>query len=124
MLSFEQMRARADAIARSEAAPLAIAAIPALAAGLVPAALARLGDILPAQIQLQSQSAEAVVQSVLTGRAEIGFASLPFDHPGLHSALDRRGPLASPCWPPTTRLPPPPLLPIASVGRTPAADHG
>ena len=85
LLSFEQMRVRAEAIARSEAGPLAIAAIPALAAGLVPAALARLGDILPAQIQLQSQSAEAVVQSVLTGRAEIGFASLPFDHPGLHT---------------------------------------
>ena len=84
LLSFEQMRARADAIAQSEAAPLTIAAIPALAAGLLPAALARLNP-LPGLVQLQAEPAEAVVQSVLSGRSEVGFASLPFDQPGLHT---------------------------------------
>jgi DNA-binding transcriptional LysR family regulator len=85
LLCFDQMRARADAILQGEAAPMAIAAIPALAAGLIPAALARLGAALPNEVQMQSASAEIVVQSVLGGRAEIGFASLPFEHPGLQT---------------------------------------
>jgi DNA-binding transcriptional LysR family regulator len=85
LLCFEQMRARADAIVQGQAAPMAIAAIPALAAGLIPAALARLGAALPNEVQMQSASAEIVVQSVLGGRAEIGFASLPFEHPGLQT---------------------------------------
>jgi DNA-binding transcriptional LysR family regulator len=85
LLCFDQMRARADAIMQGEAAPMAIAAIPALATGLIPAALARLGAALPNEVQLQSASAEIVVQSVLGGRAEIGFTSLPFDHPGLQT---------------------------------------
>ncbi len=85
LLCFEQMRARADAIAQGHAAPLAIAAIPALAAGLIPASLAQLGAALPNEVQLQSASAETVVQSVLGGRADIGFTSLPFDHPGLQT---------------------------------------
>jgi DNA-binding transcriptional LysR family regulator len=85
LLCFDQMRARADAIVQGQAPPMAIAAIPALAAGLLPGALARLGGALPNEVQLQSAPAEIVVQSVLGGRAEIGFTSLPFDHPGLQT---------------------------------------
>jgi DNA-binding transcriptional LysR family regulator len=79
----DQMRAQVDAILQAEAAPLAIAAIQALAGGIVPAALASLAPSLPSRVQLESTSAEVVVQSVLNGRAAVGFTSVPFDHPGL-----------------------------------------
>ncbi len=85
LLSLEQLRARVAAIVQGEAAPVSIAAIPALAAGLVPAALAQLGDALPGEVQLQSAAAEIVVESVLSGRADVGLTSLPFDHPGLET---------------------------------------
>lgn len=83
LVSLRQMRARADAIANAEAPPIEVAAIPALAAGLVPAALARLGEALPREIHLHGAPAEQVALAVLARRAEIGLASLPFDHPGL-----------------------------------------
>lgn len=85
LVSLQQMRARAAAIARAEAPPIEIAAIPALAAGLVPAALARLEEALPREIHLHGAPAEQVVQAVLSRRAEIGLASLPVDHPGLET---------------------------------------
>lgn len=85
LVSLRQMRARADAIAHEEAPPIEIAAIPALAAGLVPAALARLSEALPREIHLQGAAAEQVALAVLARRAEIGLASLPFDHPGLET---------------------------------------
>ena len=83
LMSIDQMRAQVKAIVQAEAAPLALAATPALAGGIVPAALARLGQSLPNRIQLDSAPAEVVAQSVLSGRAAIGLTSLPFDHPGL-----------------------------------------
>lgn len=84
LVSLQQIRARAVAIAREEPGPVEIAAIPALAAGLAPAALARLGPSdLPKELHLHSLSAEQVVQAVLSRRAELGLASLPVDHPGL-----------------------------------------
>ena len=83
LMSLDQMRAQVDAIVQAEAAPLAIAATPALACGIVPMALARLAQTLPNQVQLDSAPAEVVVQSVLNGRAAVGLTSLPFDHPGL-----------------------------------------
>lgn len=83
LVSLRQLRARAEAIRHDARAPIEIAAIPALAAGLVPAALARLGDALPDEVHVQSGSAEQVVQSVLGRRAEIGLTSLPVEHSGL-----------------------------------------
>ena len=83
LMSLDQMRAQVEAIVQAEAAPLAIAAIPALAGGIVPTVLARLAKTLPNRVQLDSAPAEVVVQSVLSGRAAVGLTSLPFDHPGL-----------------------------------------
>jgi DNA-binding transcriptional LysR family regulator len=79
-----QLAERASAIA--EGAPLAIeiAAIPALAAGLLPAALARIApNLLPRNIHLRAAPAEQIVQSVLARNADIGLSSLPLDHPGI-----------------------------------------
>lgn len=85
LVSLRQIGARAAAIAQAAPGPIEIAAIPALAAGLVPAALARLTLPLPAELHLHSLSAEQVVQAVLSRRAELGLASLPVDHPGLET---------------------------------------
>jgi DNA-binding transcriptional LysR family regulator len=74
---------RAAALAREEGARLDIAAAPALAAGLVPAALGRLGGTLPARIGLTSMAAGDVVRALLDRRAHLGFASLPLEHRGL-----------------------------------------
>lgn len=84
LAGLQQIRARADEIARGEARPLHIAATSALAAGLVPAALARPGlahDTL--QIQVRSASPEHVVHAVLTGAADVGVTSLPLEHRGI-----------------------------------------
>lgn len=85
LVSLQQLRARAAAIGDGAPGPIEIAAISALAAGLVPAALARLPAELPAEIHLHSLSAEQVAQAVLSRRAELGLASLPVDHPGLET---------------------------------------
>jgi DNA-binding transcriptional LysR family regulator len=73
---------RAAAIADQEAARIDIAAIPALAAGLVPAALGRLAH-RPPQIGLAAMPAGEVVRALLDRRADLGFVSLPVDHRGI-----------------------------------------
>lgn len=83
LVGLNQARARTEAIARAAPRPIEIAAIPALAAGIVPVALAQLGDALPGRVHLHSTSAEQVAQSVLARTADLGVASLPIDHPGL-----------------------------------------
>ncbi|MCP3723064.1 LysR family transcriptional regulator [Paraburkholderia sp. CNPSo 3272] len=80
----QQIRKRAGQIGRGEGRPLRIAATSALAAGLVPVALARTDLAATAQtIQLRSIPPEQVVHDVLTGAADIGVASLPLEHRGV-----------------------------------------
>jgi DNA-binding transcriptional LysR family regulator len=80
----QQLAERAGAIARSAPLAIEIAAIPALAAGLLPVAIARLDPaLLPNSVHLRSSPAEQIVQSVLARNADIGVSSLPLDHPGL-----------------------------------------
>jgi DNA-binding transcriptional LysR family regulator len=84
LLGLKHIRQRATAIGTGALPVLSLAAIPALAAGFVPAALAALDrELLPRQIHVQALSAENVVQSVLSRSVELGLASLPVQHPGL-----------------------------------------
>jgi DNA-binding transcriptional LysR family regulator len=84
MTGLRHLRDRANAIAQEQPQAIEIVATHALAAGIVPAALARLdADRFPANVLYRSCSAEQVVQSVLSRTAEIGLSSLPIDHPGL-----------------------------------------
>lgn len=79
-----QLRERADTIAQERPRSLTVAAIAAFSAGMLPAALARLGpDALPDHIHIRAASAEQVVQTVATQGCEIGVTSLPVDHPAL-----------------------------------------
>ena len=84
LLGLKHIRQRATAIGAGVLPVLSVAAIPALAAGFVPAALAALErELLPRQMHVQSLSAENVVQSVLSQSVDFGLASLPVQHPGL-----------------------------------------
>ncbi|MBD9419101.1 LysR family transcriptional regulator [Achromobacter sp. ACM04] len=84
LAGMQQIRSRADEIARGQAQPLLMAATSALAAGLVPDALKRIEDrVGAARIQLRSASPERVVHAVLSGAAQLGATSLPLEHRGL-----------------------------------------
>ncbi|OLU09292.1 LysR family transcriptional regulator [Achromobacter denitrificans] len=84
LTSLQQIRGRAEEIARGQAQPLLMAATSALAAGLVPNALKRIETrIGAARVQLRSASPEQVVHAVLSGAAQLGATSLPLEHRGL-----------------------------------------
>src|SRR3954451_21488730 len=77
-------RARAEAIGAAALPAIEVACISALAAGLIPEALAAVDPaLLPDPIHVPSVSAEGVVQQVLSHTADFGLASLPVEHPGL-----------------------------------------
>ena len=84
LMSFSELSARAKMIAAGKGRSLQIATISAIGTGLIPAALAKMGDVkLPHETQLGQFVASIVAQEVRSGRAEIGFSSLPLDTPGL-----------------------------------------
>ncbi|SOY85409.1 LysR family transcriptional regulator [Cupriavidus taiwanensis] len=86
LAGMQRIRTRAAALARGDGRPLRIAATPALAAGLLPPALALAfarGLCAPERVAVQSQSPEQVVHAVLTGAADIGLNSLPLEHRGV-----------------------------------------
>jgi len=84
LLGLKHIRQRAAAIGAGALPVLSLAAIPALAAGFIPVALATLDrELLPSRIHVQALSAENVVQSVLSQSVDFGLASLPVQHPGL-----------------------------------------
>ncbi len=76
------IEARAAALARGENERLLIAAVPALASGLVPAALGRLAT-LPESVSLLALPSGEVVNALLDRRMDLGFVSLPFEQEGL-----------------------------------------
>ncbi|MGB9096346.1 LysR family transcriptional regulator [Erwinia sp.] len=78
LLSLQQIRLRANEIGHQQHRPLSIAATPALAAGLLPQALALLG--LQNKVQIVSQSAEQTAHAVITAEADLGLCSLPLEH--------------------------------------------
>ena len=84
--SLQQIRRRAKEIENGVNQPLNLLATPALAAGLIPAALARLqasGLEAALHIHLRGVPPERVAHGVLTGGAHIGVTSLPLEHRGL-----------------------------------------
>jgi DNA-binding transcriptional LysR family regulator len=84
LIGLRAIDARARAIGSEIAQPVRIAATPALAATIVPAALAALPDDAHApHYQLRSESAEHVVHEVLAGTADVGVVTLPMAHAGL-----------------------------------------
>ena len=84
LLGIRNIRQRAQHIAVDENRHIKLVGIPALAAGLLPAALAHLPAALrPYDIQLHSMSPENVVQAVLSKTVDLGAVSLPLEHRGL-----------------------------------------
>lgn len=85
LASLQQIRGRAEEIARGQAKPLLLAATSALAAGLLPDALKRIeSQTAGTRIQVRSASPERVVHAVLSGAAQLGATSLPLEHRGLN----------------------------------------
>ncbi|PWC13477.1 LysR family transcriptional regulator [Brenneria corticis] len=82
LISLRQVQLRAQEIAEEEEKPLVIAATPAMAAGLLPAALAKVDISVP--LQILSYSAEQTLHAVIDGRADIAISSLPLDHKNAH----------------------------------------
>ncbi len=84
LTSMRQLRSRANDIALGKGRPLRLAATSALAAGLLPRALAAIDDAgAMSHIHLRSASPEQVVQAVVTDSVELGLTSLPVEHRGL-----------------------------------------
>ncbi|WP_425329989.1 LysR family transcriptional regulator [Terrirubrum flagellatum] len=84
LFGLKHIRARAEAIGAATLPAFEFACTSALAAGLIPDALAAVDPaLLPDKIHIQSLSAEGVVQQVLSHAADFGLASLPVEHPGL-----------------------------------------
>ncbi|WP_288430870.1 LysR family transcriptional regulator [uncultured Agrobacterium sp.] len=75
---------KAREIEQTQAGAIELAAIPALAASVVPLALRDLpADTFPQHVHLQSTASENVVQAVVARTADVGIASLPLDNPGV-----------------------------------------
>lgn len=82
LMSFTELAARAKMIAAGKGRILQVATTAAIGNGLIPAALAELEE-LPYETHVGHFLSSTVAQEVRSGRAEIGFSSLPLDTPGL-----------------------------------------
>jgi len=84
LAGIRQIRQRARHLNEEDTQEVRLVATPALAAGLVPAALARVPDALRARhIQLRSLPPEQVVHAVLSRTTDLGVVSLPLEHRGI-----------------------------------------
>jgi DNA-binding transcriptional LysR family regulator len=84
LMSFTELAARAKTIAAGKGRILQIVTTSAIGTGLIPAAMAELGKVqLPHETHLGQFLPSIVAQEVRSGRAEVGFSSLPLDTPGL-----------------------------------------
>lgn len=84
LMSFAGLAARAKMIAAGKGRILQIATTSAIGTGLIPQAMAELGDSgLPHETHVGQFLASIVAQEVRNGRVDLGFSSLPLDVPGL-----------------------------------------
>jgi DNA-binding transcriptional LysR family regulator len=84
LMSFTELAARAKTIAAGKGRILQIVTTSAIGTGLIPTAMAELKNVeLPHETHLGQFLPSIVAQEVRSGRAEIGFSSLPLDTPGL-----------------------------------------
>ncbi|GAA2888671.1 DNA-binding transcriptional LysR family regulator [Aminobacter niigataensis] len=84
LMSFTELAARAKMIAGGRGRFLQVVATAAIGNGLIPTAMAELSNAeLPQETHVAHFLASTVAQEVRSGRAEIGFSSLPLDTPGL-----------------------------------------
>jgi DNA-binding transcriptional LysR family regulator len=94
LMSFTELAARAKAIAAGKGRIFQIVTTSAIGTGLIPTAMAELKGIeFPQETHLGQFLPSIVAQEVRSGRADIGFSSLPLDIPGvdvlrLYSAPD------------------------------------
>ncbi|AML51849.1 LysR family transcriptional regulator [Falsihalocynthiibacter arcticus] len=80
MANLDQLKDRAQAIRDDRIAAVDIVATPTMAAGLVSPILARLSDVLPDLVHIETTSAERVVHAMRQRTADLGFSAFPVDH--------------------------------------------
>lgn len=84
LAGLRRIQRQASRLGRAQGDSLQLLATPALAAGLVPAALKRLDTDRPGlEASLHSAPAEQVLQQVVGGSARLGVSSLPLEHSGV-----------------------------------------
>lgn len=84
LLGLKQLQQRAAEIAHGHGKSLRLAATPALSANLIPQALMAIEDqVRPSHVSIQSLPPERVVHAILTGAAQLGVTSLPFEQDAL-----------------------------------------
>lgn len=80
MANLDHLKERARAIKDSSISAIDIVATPTMAAGLVAPILARLSDLLPKLVHIETTNAERVVHTVRQRTADLGFSAFPVDH--------------------------------------------
>ena len=93
--SYDAVVQRAAGLREGRVQSLSLAATPAMAAGLVPDVLARLGDLLPATLNLQTMDAEHVARALHSGAAAYGFSALPLSHADVDCLVSARSSLVA-----------------------------
>jgi DNA-binding transcriptional LysR family regulator len=84
LAAVRQVQQRAEHIVRNENLEIRLVGTPALAAGLLPTALARLPEaVRPQQVHLRTMAAEQAVHLGLSKTIDLGVVSLPLEHRGL-----------------------------------------
>jgi DNA-binding transcriptional LysR family regulator len=84
LMSFTELAARAKTIAAGKGRILQIVTTSAIGTGLIPAAMSELkASDLPQETHIGQFLPSIVAQEIRSGRAELGFSSLPLDTPGL-----------------------------------------
>ncbi|MFY0635230.1 MAG: LysR family transcriptional regulator [Vannielia sp.] len=83
LASFQQVSTRAAALREERLQSLTLVATPAMAAGLMPALLHGLGEMLPPNIGLPTMDAEHLAHALHVGAADFGICSKPLAHADL-----------------------------------------
>lgn len=80
MATLDHLHNRAQAIRDERIGAVDIVATPTMAAGIVSQVLARLSDILPDMVHIETTTAEQVVHALRQNTADLGFSAFPVDN--------------------------------------------
>ncbi|MEP3278130.1 MAG: LysR family transcriptional regulator [Stappiaceae bacterium] len=80
MANLSQLTKRAHAIRDERIAAIGIVATPTMSAGLVAPVLARLADVLPDFVHVETTTSERVLHALRQRTADLGFSAYPGDH--------------------------------------------
>ena len=80
MANFTQLTKRAHAIRDERIAAIDIVATPTMSAGLVAPILARVADVLPDFVHIETTTSERVIHALRQNTADLGLSAFPMDY--------------------------------------------